>query len=154
MAFLSWIFGYFYLGCNNQVCCKRQQDSKVAQYMYIGTNNKCVVEYRATEGKLTLTRLKKHQKCDRKSGYRLRKVSYGAPESGWPFIRFQLAMLLSLFSLSESLAVSCVQHSLLHLTPPNTYVAKGQLHCPPRPPSPRIVPPTPSSSSIVSVTHS
>ena len=34
------------------------------------------------------------------------------------------------YSLSESLAVSCVQQSLLHLTPPNTYVAKAQLHYP------------------------
>ena len=43
------------------------------------------------------------------------------------------------FSLSESLAVGCVQHSFLHLTPPDTYVAKGQPRCPPRPPSPRNV---------------
>ena len=35
------------------------------------------------------------------------------------------------FFLSESPAVGCVQHSLLHLTPPNTYVAKAQLRCPP-----------------------
>ena len=52
------------------------------------------------------------------------------------------------FSLSLSLAVSCVQHSFLHLTPPSMYVAKGQPRCPPCPPSPRIIPPTPSSSSI------
>ena len=30
------------------------------------------------------------------------------------------------YSLSDSLAVGCIQHSLLHLTPPNTYVAKAQ----------------------------
>ena len=30
---------------------------------------------------------------------------------------------LSFFSLSESLAVGCVQHSFLHLTLPNKYVA-------------------------------
>ena len=43
------------------------------------------------------------------------------------------------FSLSESLAVGCVQYSLLHLTQPNTYVAKAQPRCPPaaRPPSPK-----------------
>ena len=35
------------------------------------------------------------------------------------------------FSLSESLAVGCVQYSLLHLTQPNTYVAKAQPRCPP-----------------------
>ena len=38
------------------------------------------------------------------------------------------------YSLSESLAVGCIQHLLLHLTPPNMYVAKAQLHCPPHPP--------------------
>ena len=52
------------------------------------------------------------------------------------------------FSLSESLAVGYIEHSFLHLTPPNTYVAKGQPHCPLHSPLPRIVPPTPSSSSI------
>ena len=41
------------------------------------------------------------------------------------------------YYLSESLAVGCVQHSLLHLTPPNTYVVKAQPCCPPRPPSPK-----------------
>ena len=54
----------------------------------------------------------------------------------------------SLFCSSESLAVCCVQHSFPHLTPPSMYVAKGQPRCPPHPPSPRSVPPTPSSSSI------
>ena len=29
--------------------------------------------------------------------------------------------------------VGCIQHSLLHLTPPNTYVVKAQPHCPPSP---------------------
>ena len=51
----------------------------------------------------------------------------------------RLTPLLS--SLSESLAVGCVQHLFLHLTLPNTYIAKAQPHCPPRPPSPRNVPP-------------
>ena len=46
--------------------------------------------------------------------------------------------LTSLFySLSESLVVGCVQHSLLHLTLPNTYVAKAKPRCPSRPPSPK-----------------
>ena len=39
--------------------------------------------------------------------------------------------LTSAFFLSESLAVGCVQHSFLHFTQPNTYVAMAQLRCPP-----------------------
>ena len=40
---------------------------------------------------------------------------------------------------------SCVQHSFLHLTPPNTYTAKAQSHCSLRPSSSRnIVPPNSS----------
>ena len=35
---------------------------------------------------------------------------------------------------SELPAVSCIQHSYLHLTPPNMYVVKVQLHCLPCPP--------------------
>ena len=41
------------------------------------------------------------------------------------------------YSLSESLAVGRIQHSLLHLTSPNTYVAKAQPRSPPRPPLPK-----------------
>ena len=52
------------------------------------------------------------------------------------------------FFVVESLAVGCVQHSFLHLTPPNTYVAKGLPHCPPRPPSPRNVVQCPPNSFL------
>ena len=53
-------------------------------------------------------------------------------------VLFLLSWLLQLTDLfaflsSESLAVSCVQHSFRHLTPPNTYIANAQLHCPPSP---------------------
>ena len=60
-----------------------------------------------------------------------------------------------LFSLSESLVIGWIQHSFLHLTLPNTYIAKGQPHSP-HPQSLRIVP----SINVleywmhVSVTHS
>ena len=37
------------------------------------------------------------------------------------------------FLISESPAIGCVQHSFLHFTLPNTYVAKAQQHCPLRP---------------------
>ena len=35
------------------------------------------------------------------------------------------------FSLSELPAIGCVQHSFVHLTPPNLYVVKAQPRCPP-----------------------
>ena len=60
-----------------------------------------------------------------------------------------------LFSLSESLVIGCIQHSFLHLTLPNTHIAKGQPHSS-HPQSLRIVP----SINVleywmhVSVTHS
>ena len=63
---------------------------------------------------------------------------------------FELSLVLSLswflrwadffaFSFSELPAVGCIQHSSIHLAPQNTNVAKGQLRCPPIPPSPRKV---------------
>ena len=58
---------------------------------------------------------------------------------------FYGGMTSSVFFLSELLAVSCIQHLFLHLTPPNTYVAKAQLCSPPHPSSPRnVVSPLPS----------
>ena len=71
------------------------------------------------------------------------------------FVLFLLSWLLRwtdfgfFFSLSELLVISCAQHSFLHLTLPNTYIVKGQPHCPFLPPSRNVVPPPPTTPSSV-----
>ena len=67
-------------------------------------------------------------------------------------VLFLLSWLLrSLLFFSKLSAVGCVQHSFLHFTLPNIYIAKAQPRCPSRLPSPRNVVPT-SYGPHVSVT--
>ena len=66
------------------------------------------------------------------------------------FLGFYGGLTSWFYSLSESLAVGCVHHMLLHLTPPNTYIAKAQPCCPSRPPSAKNAVPTSCIMHVVS----